>query len=839
MGLQATLRKLNGFHLALIVPTLLVGLGGLNEETLLAGSRQTAKRAPSSKAALKPSSNPPKTASTVPQDSVKAKLGAAPVASKMDYARDVKPLLDTHCAACHGNGMKLGGFQMDSRETILKGGQSGPAVVMGGSSKSLLIKLVMGQVPNKIMPASGPRLTEKEIAVLRAWIDGGLKGNEPAKPTWQPILEPRHVKIPNPALGSGLTNPIDLLLQSYFKANKVQPRPVVSDRVYARRAYLDLIGMLPAPEEMTTFLNDKRSDRRSRLVHQLLSDNRRYAEHWLTFWNDMLRNDYAGTGYIDGGRTQITDWLYNALASNMPYDEFVRELVNPTPESAGFINGIVWRGVVNASQTPQMQASQNISQVFMGVNMKCASCHNSFISSWKLADSYGMAAIYADQKLELVRCDKPTGEIATVKFMYPELGAIDANAPKTERMAQLAKVITSKTNGRLARTLVNRLWTKLMGRGLIEPNDEMDNPPWNADLLDWLAADFQDHGYDIKRTMELIATSRAYQLPSMGLKSEGQKEFVFTGPAVKRMSAEQYVDAISTLTDVWMPPARSPLLIVKGEPVLPAGSRAKILFKSDVLRSDPAQIDVDVTGAEMLSLMVIGAKDDGSYNWADWGDPQLIGPNGTIKLTDLKWKSATTGYGKVEINQSVVQKPIRLGGKTYPNGIGTHADSVITYLLPKGVTRFRATAGPDTNGVEEGKNVTAIRVFVLTGDRTLSESRAALAQADPLMRALGRPNREQVVTERATAATTLQALELTNGTTLADMLSAGAEKWTSEHGSSPASVVSSLYETALGRPPTPQEKQAASTVIGSPVKKEGVEDLLWVMAMLPEFQLIY
>jgi hypothetical protein len=305
------------------------------------------------------------------------------------------------------------------------------------------------------------------------------------------------------------------------------------------------------------------------------------------------------------------------------------------------------------------------------------------------------------------------------------------------------------------------------------------------------------------------------------------------------MSAEQYVDAISTLTGVWLPPARSPLQIVNGEPMLPTGSHAKVLFKSDVLHSDPAQIDVDVTGAKMLSLMVIGAKKDGSYNWADWGDPKLIGPKGTIKLTDLKWSSATTGYGKVEINQSVVQKPILLGGKTFPEGIGTHADSVITYRLPKGVTRFQATAGPDSNGVTDGKGVTAIRVFVLTGDHTLSESRAALAPADSLMVALGRPNREQVVTERATAATTLQALELTNGTTLADMLSAGAAKWVNENGSSPASVVSGLYEAALGRPPMPQEKQAASVVVGSPVKKEGVEDLLWVVAMLPEFQLIY
>src|SRR6478672_10657473 len=102
-----------------------------------------------------------------------------------------------------------------------------------------------------------------------------------------------------------------------------------------------------------------------------------------------------------------------------------------------------------------MQAAQNISQVFMGVNLKRASCHNSFINNWKLADSYGMAGIYADGPLEMVRCDKPVGEVAPVKFLYPQLGAIDGSSPREKRLEQLAAILTSKRNGRLARTLVN------------------------------------------------------------------------------------------------------------------------------------------------------------------------------------------------------------------------------------------------------------------------------------------------------------------------------------------------------------------------------------------------
>jgi hypothetical protein len=113
----------------------------------------------------------------------------------------------------------------------------------------------------------------------------------------------------------------------------------------------------------------------------------------MTFWNDLLRNDYAGTGYIDGGRRQISGWLYEALRSNMPYDRFARELIAPpTDESRGLIGGIKWRGEVSAGQTVEIQFAQSVAQTFLGLNMKCASCHDSFVDRWKLDEAYGLAA---------------------------------------------------------------------------------------------------------------------------------------------------------------------------------------------------------------------------------------------------------------------------------------------------------------------------------------------------------------------------------------------------------------------------------------------------------------
>src|SRR5207244_5687180 len=124
------------------------------------------------------------------------------------------------------------------------------------------------------------------------------------------------------------------------------------------------------------------------------------------------------------------------------------------PLSEGFIKGIIWRGAVSASQGREIQAAQNISQVFLGLNMKCNSCHDSFISDWKLVDAYGLAGVYADKPMEVFRCEKSTGQTAPIKFIYPQLGTIDSNAPRAERLKQLADIMTSKSNGRMTRTIV-------------------------------------------------------------------------------------------------------------------------------------------------------------------------------------------------------------------------------------------------------------------------------------------------------------------------------------------------------------------------------------------------
>jgi uncharacterized membrane protein len=462
----------------------------------------------------------------------------------------VRTILAHNCYSCHGSAKVKGELRLDSRADLMKGGKNGSILIPGHPEKSELIRRIgLPRNDKDAMPSKGKGLAPAEIATLDFWIRQGAPWpTGPERSLFRvAALAPRLPEIP-PAT-TDLANPIDRFVNAYFEKKKLVWTAPVDDRTYIRRVYLDIIGLLPAPDSIDAFLKDPRPDRRSYLAQALLNRNTDYAQQWLTFWNDALRNDYTGTGYITGGRKDITKWLYNALENDLPYNNFVRELISPGQASEGFIKGIEWRGVVNASQRTEMQAAQNVSQVFLGLNLKCASCHDSFVSDWKLDQSYAFANVFSDSSgMEINRCDKPTGKMAGRRILYKELGEIDINADRTQRLKQLADELVQPKDGRLYRTLVNRIWAQLMGRGIVEPVDVMDNAPWSQDLLDWMAYNFVASGCDIKKLIFTIVTSRTYQLPSIAVKDPASitaPGFVFKGMLRRRMTAEEFSDAVS------------------------------------------------------------------------------------------------------------------------------------------------------------------------------------------------------------------------------------------------------------------------------------------------------
>ncbi len=472
-----------------------------------------------------------------------------PAAREVNFARDIQPLFEASCVKCHARGKAKGGLSIETRELLLKGGETGPGAVAGKSAESLIVEMVAGIDPDEVMPKKGKRFTPEETGLLRAWIDQGMKWPADiafAKPPAQ------NLAAPAAELPPGDAPPIDRLIAAYLAEKQIPKPQPVDDAAFARRAYLDAIGLLPTAEQLRAFLDNSAPDKRAALVEQLLGDKRNYAIHWLTFWNDLLRNDYRGTGFIDGGRKQISEWLFDALVQNKPYNAFVANLVNPDRLTEGFTAGILWRGNVNAVMQPPMQAAQSVSQVFLGINLKCASCHDSFVSDWSLEDAYGMAAIFSDTPLELVHCDKPTGKKAALRFLYPEIGGIDPALGRKERMERFAQILASQQDGRLPRTIVNRLWQRLLGRGLVEPVDDMEQTAWNPKLLDWLAADFVASGYDLKHTIGVILNSEAYRFRSVETPGE-KEEYLFRGPLTRRLDAEEFCDAIGSLTGRFAP----------------------------------------------------------------------------------------------------------------------------------------------------------------------------------------------------------------------------------------------------------------------------------------------
>lgn len=480
--------------------------------------------------------------------SVKGPLTASQLA---DLNIQVRTILAHNCYSCHGETKVKGELRLDSKQYIFKGGKDGKVVEPFHPENSMLIKRVsLPRSDKKAMPSRGNGLTAAEIQTLTFWIKQGAPWPDgPEKGLFRvAVMEPRLPQVP--AATNNLTNPIDLFVNDYFIKHKVQWGNPVDDRLYMRRVYMDVVGLLPQPDSIDAFIKDPRPDKRTLLVRRLLSRNDDYAQNWLTFWNDALRNDYTGTGYITGGRFGITNWLYTSLQTNKPFNNIVKELISPDKNSEGFIRGIQWRGVVNASQRTEMQAAQNIAQVFLGVNLKCASCHNSFVSNWKLDEAYGFANIFADSTLEVNRCDKPIGKFAVSRVLFSELGTINPALNKTDRLKQLSDSLVQPKDGRLYRTFVNRIWAQVMGRGMVEPVDIMDNKPWSQDLLDWLAYDFEKSGGDIKRLLYNILTSQTYQLPSVTVGDAGMltaKGYIFKGMQRRRLTGEEFSDAVSMI----------------------------------------------------------------------------------------------------------------------------------------------------------------------------------------------------------------------------------------------------------------------------------------------------
>ncbi len=773
--------------------------------------------------------------------------------AEVDFAHQVVPILREHCAKCHLDIARKGGFSMNTRELLLKGSEDGPTVVPGDPAKSPLLELIVSDDKSERMPPKGERLKADEVAMLTDWIKGGVKweaGFTFAKDAYEPPLKPRMPELP--AVVAGRNHPVDRIIDRYFAKNQVSRPAALGDAAFIRRLTMDFTGLLPEPQTITAFIKDPDAAKRGKLIESTLARDEDYAEHWLSFWNDLLRNDYQGTGYIDGGRKQITKWLYDSLLTNKPYDSFARELLNPpNAQSQGFIDGIKWRGSVNASQTNEIQFSQSISQTFLGLNMKCASCHDSFVDKWKLDDAYGLAAIYSDHPIEIERCDKPTGRMAKPAWIFPEIGQIDPAAARPERLKQLAALMTHPQNGRFTRTIVNRLWQRLMGRGIVHPVDSMGTPPWDADLLDYLASRFVQDGYDMKKMLAFIASSQIYQSESVVTKDSADVK-IFRGPVAKKLTAEEFVDAVWTLTDT--APAASVAKVARQAAVADAKFSGQWIWARAAASAAAAGEKITLATAVDLPAAPVSVR---AAFIAD--NEAEIFLNGQSIATDMEGPAPRQlDLSALKAGRNMLLVVIKNGGAD-PNPAGflleAHAlmpdgKSVViksdpswkwTAKLPDAKGKFPQPptdwqAAAAVSEPQPWEKMMPEFAGMFRNDKSRMV-RAALVPADMLMRALGRPNREQIVSMRPDNITTLEAIDLANGDLLAGLLTRGG-KTLAATGTNPEALVESIYLRALGRLPTAGEKAGLVATLGPKPDSRTVEDLLWLVLMLPEFQFI-
>jgi hypothetical protein len=348
-------------------------------------------------------------------------------------------------------------------------------------------------------------------------------------------------------------NPIDELVWSKLRNMGILPSELADDATFLRRLYLDTIGTLPEPQEVRAFLSDTAPDKRGRWIEAVLARDE-YADYWALKWADVLLVDRKQLG--ERGAFELHRWLRRQFAANRPYDEWVKELITAGGNSAR-------EGPVNffrAVRTPE-ELARNVSQAFLGVRIECAQCHHHPFEKWSQTDFYGLAGFFSGIERKAIREGRELVYHAGYReTRLPLTGAIVATRPldgqvppdleTVDPRLRLAEWMTAPENPWFSRLAANRLWKHFLGRGLVEPEDDLrtTNPATNEPLLDHLAGQLAADGYDLKSLMRLILNSRVYQLSSAPNDSNRDDDQNFSHYYVKRMPAEVLLDALSQAT---------------------------------------------------------------------------------------------------------------------------------------------------------------------------------------------------------------------------------------------------------------------------------------------------
>ena len=368
-------------------------------------------------------------------------------------------------------------------------------------------------------------------------------------------------------------NAIDQFILATLKEQKRIPRPVCDDWDFLRRSSLDLVGVVPTAADVAMFMKWRDKDRRAKWIDTLLSQPQ-YADHWTAFWGDLLRERDNLRGMP---RDAFRQYIHASLKENKPFDQWTREMISATGHAED--NPAV-AFILGDEADPDM-LTVAVSQVFLGVQLKCAQCHNHPFDWWTQDDFKGMAGFFGGAQRRVYRRDTYNRRDRVVDIPYFEVlerprrahGVFLTGMTSDKGVGRegLADLVTRRDNPYFARVTVNRLWQKMFGAALVNPVDALGprNPASHPELLDWLALEFIDSGYDLKHMLRLIASSRTYQQtsdetvanyvpprPGDGELEDTVRGSLFDAMPLRRMTAEQMYDSILVATGRYLPDNR-------------------------------------------------------------------------------------------------------------------------------------------------------------------------------------------------------------------------------------------------------------------------------------------
>lgn len=459
----------------------------------------------------------------------------------------------------------------------------------GGKSAIRVVAHWSDGMEQDVTDWAGYEIREERIATVNG--TGGVSALHPGRTSMKVqylgVVEAVPVSVPygNDPVGVDFAakNFIDEMLMAEWAKMGLKPAPVSDDHEFVRRAYLDVIGTLPTSKEVRAFVASQKPTKRDDLIDALL-ERPEYVDFWTMKWGDLLRVHRRFVG--EKGMWSFHGWLQQAIRENRPVDRIAQQLL--TAKGDLYANGAVAYFYTDAK--PE-QLAETTAQVFLGVRMQCARCHDHPLETWKQTDYFGLANYFA----RLTKKDNADGgrfggakliktSLTPTKEMRPKMrmdprpfdSGQSPAADLTDIRQHLAQWITATDNPYFARNWVNRYWSYLMGRGLIEPVDDLrgSNPPLIPTLMAALEKDFVADGHDLKKLIRRICTSRVYQLASVVSPRRDEEGKFYTFRRYRMMPAQVLLDAIDQATG-----------LAEEYPGMPAGTRA-IQLPDPSVRSD-------------------------------------------------------------------------------------------------------------------------------------------------------------------------------------------------------------------------------------------------------------